>query len=656
VEESEMQWLKQRTMFYGFILSAALIFAQDALSPRNANYDIEVRLDPATKMLTARQTLTWTNKSQRATDYLPMHLYLNAFSSMRSTFVLESGGQLRGDRMSSRKFGYIRIDKLIHEGEDRTAELYYDRPDDGNPHDSTVIVLPLKRDVLPGETVRLEINFRARLPRVFARTGYAEIKEREMTFFMVGQWFPKIGVLEEDGWNCHQFHGSTEFFSDFGVYNVYIEVPQKYVVGASGALLDSSRIDSSYKRYHYRASDVHDFAWTAYPGFVELNDTLGTTALRLLYNPGNERKARLQMDALKEGMAIINGRIGRYPYPTLTVVNPPPGAGGAAGMEYPTLITGGSIDNLPPELPISHATTTLHEYGHQYFYGIVASNEFEHSWMDEGFTTFIEDYLVDTMYPTNLPPFMPVVKSIDFKRLAYTSQPNSYTLLDTMYMQRRSNTYGINAYMRPGTLLETFRRLLGDDAFFMFMQTYFETWKFRHPYPEDVFAIMQSSTAADFSWFIDDYMRHEGKVDFMVKRVISREIEDTEEYYPLPFVHQLSNYQPADTNTTYFRNEISIYNDGDGRFPVEIVITFADSTTYDASAHVDGLSGRRHFDFDLLSTSRIERVEIDPRRVMLIDLNFSNNNWAREADAPAAKYTGYMKFISRSMLQLIMGM
>ena len=174
----------------GFLTSAALA----ALSDHVVRYDITARLDPAAKTITGHETLTWHNESPDAVPELRFHLYLNAFQNERSTFIRESGGQLRGDTMAKDDWGYIEITRMqLASGRDLTHVIRFVHPDDNNADDQTVIAVPLPESVPPGRTITLGIDFLSKLPKVFARTGYHE------DFFMVGQWFPKIGVYEKAG-------------------------------------------------------------------------------------------------------------------------------------------------------------------------------------------------------------------------------------------------------------------------------------------------------------------------------------------------------------------------------------------------------------------------------------------------------------------------
>ncbi len=230
------------------------------------DYRIDVRLNDATRELEGRERLTWRNPSTDEVRDLWFHLYLNAFKNTRSTFIRESGGQLRGDRMAEGKWGWIDVTSIrVAGGPERRGDLRFEHPDDDNADDRTVVRLPLADPVAPGRSITLDIAFHAKLPQVFARSGYFG------HYYLVGQWFPKIGVYEpagmrgrtSGGWNCHQYHGSSEFYADYGHYLVNITVPARFVVGATGQEVARRTNRDGTATFTYEQGDVHDFAWTA---------------------------------------------------------------------------------------------------------------------------------------------------------------------------------------------------------------------------------------------------------------------------------------------------------------------------------------------------------------------------------------------------------
>ncbi len=369
-----------------------------AKASKIANYTIDVALQPATKTLKASQTLVWTNTSTKAINDLQFHMYLNAFKDMNSTFMRGSGGKLRTDQADITKsinFGSIKITKaILNNGLNLMPNMRFIQPDDGNTRDQTVLEILLPRAVNPGETISVVMEFESKLPKIFARTGWAS-----NDYFFIGQWFPKIGVLEKDGkWNCHQFHANTEFYADFGTYNVNITVPQSFTVAATGSKISETKLKSGLKTMHFEAENVHDFAWTASPHFVAYSENYKGLELKAFMQPEHKNMADRYFESVKNAIDFIEKHVGKYPHKTLSMIDPSYEGSGSGGMEYPTLITCGASWGLGRWAKYQEIVT-IHEFVHQYFQGILASNEFENSWLDEGFTQYLEGRIMDTYYP-----------------------------------------------------------------------------------------------------------------------------------------------------------------------------------------------------------------------------------------------------------------
>jgi hypothetical protein len=381
-----------------------------------ADYEMAVSLDAERHLLQGRERVRWLNTTDTPTAELWWHLYLNAFANEDSSFMREIGPRRlrfgrRGDDMS---WGWTRITRIaLAGGDDLLPTLEFMRPDDDNVEDFTVARVRLPAEVPPGAAVEVELEFEAQLPSIIARTGFAG------DFHLAGQWFPKLGVFEgADGWNCHQYHANSEFFADFGSYQVTLDLPAGWIVGATG--VEISRVEtrdggSAPLRVSYAADRVHDFAWTAAPPALmeaiasdfepgrdvprEWLERAATTLelsaaelelppcrLRLLLPRSQLGLAERHLRAARFGLAWLGVWYGPYPYPELTIVVPPISADEAGGMEYPTFVTG-YARSLTPMLVVHGRslieTVVIHEIGHQYFYGLVASNEFEQAFRSD---------------------------------------------------------------------------------------------------------------------------------------------------------------------------------------------------------------------------------------------------------------------------------
>ena len=496
-----------------------------------ASYEISCRLDAEAKTITGSQILTWTNTTSRPAGTLQFHLYLNAFRNTRSTFWREHGGR-RGSSDVPESWGSIELEELAlsSDGTDLLPGLRYIAPDDGNPDDRTVAEVPLPRPVEPGQTISVTMRFVSRLPRVSVRTGY------KGDFFLAAQWFPKIGVLEENGWNCHQFHSNSEFFADFGDYDVTIDAPARYKgkIGATGVLVSERETSEGRVFARFRQDSVHDFAWTADPDFRVLTDIfrepgIGDVEIRLFQQPEHLGQAERTFRAAKASLSGYGRVLGPYPYPTLTVVDPPWGARGAGGMEYPTFITAGTHLIAPASIQEPEGVT-VHEAGHQYFYGLLASNEFEEPWLDEGFNTYMTDRVLKSVYGdphsylevfgVRAPLGIDVRRPLDDNRRYFAHATDAPLGLPSWKYGSR-DAYGALVYSKTALALATIERLVGTAAMDKALRLYADRWRFRHPRTSDFIAALSEATGGDQSRLFDRIFFTSGTVDYAVAEAVT---------------------------------------------------------------------------------------------------------------------------------------
>ncbi|RYG70887.1 M1 family peptidase, partial [bacterium] len=346
-----------------------------------ADYTLSATLDPDTHTVHGEGTLHWKNASSVPVREVWIHLYLNAFKNERSTFLREPVGDFRGGATPS-TWGHIDVRRFaLREGPDKKpVELWQDAElRRAGDVDETDVRVPLPREIAPGEAVTFEMTWDDKLPSIVERTGF------DGTFHMVAQWFPKIARLEPDGrWAHFAFHHLTEFYADYGTYDVTLDVPDTYTVGATGPA-QPARIEGGRRVERRVQSDVHDFAWMAWANdkCQTFTDTVEGVNVTVIYPPGFRVVALRELTAMRVTLPFFNKHFGKYPYPTLTIVHPPESAHEAGGMEYPTLITTGGSWIGPPGV-LTPELVTVHEYGHQYFYGLLGSDEVNWPFLDEG--------------------------------------------------------------------------------------------------------------------------------------------------------------------------------------------------------------------------------------------------------------------------------
>jgi hypothetical protein len=464
-----------------------------------ANYTLHARLDTQHHTVNGDGSLRWRNTSRGPVRDVWFHLYLNGFADEQSLFAQSSGGIHRGNTQG--RFGHIEVTSLaLATGENL---LQGATNDPAFPADRSQLHVTLPREIAAGEEIEITMRWIAVLPEVYARTGYKN------SFHMVAQWFPKIAVLEPDGrWAHFAFHGNSEFYADFGRYDVTVTVPHGYVVGATGVASEPVRHTPEGERHHFTIDSVHDFAFTAWDHFRERRDEHGPVALRVLYPPGFEHAAEITVATLRRAMPRYAERYGAYPYPGLTVVIPPEDAEGAGGMEYPTLITTGDAWWMPVAVhTLEHVT--LHEFMHQYFYGLVASNENADPFLDEGFTEYatalgLEDHHGSSGSLIDVPSLGIHLGAFAFEAFESSRIEHPLVVASGAADFPTFASYGKHIYPRTATILRTAERLVGSVRFEQAMHAYATTWRFRHPKPDDFFSVMRTQLGDSV---VDDFFR-----------------------------------------------------------------------------------------------------------------------------------------------------
>jgi len=601
-------------------------FSLAGLSEPIVDYHIKAKLIPEEKSVLGEEELTWINDSNKYISELQFHLYLNAFKNSRSTFMKERGGVPRKLRSNRKNWGYIEIDKIqVKDGPDLTSTIEYLQPDDDNKDDQTVAKVALPRPVPPQGKITLHIDFYSKLPRVVARAGYHK------DFYFVAQWFPKIGVLWKGEWNCHQYHANSEFFADFGVYRVEITVPEGFVVGATGKRIEASRNEDDTITYTHFQENVHDFAWTACPNFVEFrknysleNPPVDTEMILLIHRSHRNQRQRY-LSALKNAIEFYSQNYGPYPYPTVTLVDPPLGGLGAGGMEYPTLFTSLAFSWMPKGVYMTEMVT-IHEFGHGYWYGIIGSNEFEEAWLDEGINSYSEIKAMKKYYGEDSSMFnIHDVKISDlvFHRLRIIASSRMDPILKNSWDYYSGATYGINVYSKAAFMLLTLENYLGEDVMSEIMKTFYERWKFKHPTSQDFIALAEEVSGRDLGWFFDQFLSSPDKLDYAIGKLRSREVKEPEGILEgEQGLFEETEREEAQAQEKKYRNEVVVVRKGELIFPQEILITFEEGE--EIREEWDGKERWKRFVY--LRPYRLKSAQVDPDNKVLLDNNFLNNS------------------------------
>jgi len=587
------------------------------------DYRIQAKLLTEEKIISGEEILTWLNTGDIPVSELQFHLYLNAFKNNRSTFMKESGGSHRGFSLDKDRWGYIDVTSIkIQGGPDLTPSMEYIQPDDQNPDDQTVMRVSLPEPLPPGETVSLEIIFQSKLPQVFARSGY------KGNFFMVGQWFPKIGVWENGAWNCHQYHSNSEFYADFGVFEVELTLPEDFVVGATGKQVKEVENSDGTMTYTYYQEKVHDFAWTACPDFVEIrkpftldNPPVQTEMIFLIHRSHLKLKERYK-ESLCNGLEFYSQNYGAYPYETITLVDPPLNALGAGGMEYPTLFTSMGSCFFPEGLRMPEMVT-IHEFGHGYWYGMVGSNEFEEAWLDEGINSYSEIKAMDHYYGEGRSMIdLGSVKigDLGYQRTSMMGLSKRDPIMTKSWKFYSSASYSANVYAKAAITLLTLEKYLGENVMAQVMKTYFQRWKFKHPRSEDFFAVAEEVSGQELDWFFNQFFKTPGQLDYSIGRIRSVEIKDPHGIFKGELMEPDKKKDKTEEKT--YKNEVVVFRKGDLFFPQEIQIVFENGE--EIRETWDGQERWKRFEY--FKPVKLKMARIDPENKIPLDINLMNNS------------------------------
>ncbi|GLQ49668.1 M1 family metallopeptidase [Dyella flava] len=648
---------------------------EPTLSDRVVSYTIDADLDAAKHAVSGKEHMTWRNRSDRAVRSVYFHLYLNAFQNQGSTFfternVLDKAGGSRGEAVLKKgQWGWIRLQSVQQDGTALTWQFVH--PDGGPESDQTVVRIDLAQPVPAGGTLALDIDFLSQLPRVVERTGWWG------DFNLVGQWFPKIGMLELPGergatqvrWNVHEFHFNSEFYADFGLYDVHLTVPSDYTVGAVGQLQGTPEQKDGKTTYHFVQGDVHDFAWVAAKDFKTLDGSYvgpgsPKVAVRVTYPPEYVASAAPTLKSSIDAIGYFSRTLAPYPYPTLTVVIPPYNADEAGGMEYPTFFTSEGYKYVEPDTWTQMASdfVNIHEFGHGYFYGILASNEFEEPILDEGLNEFWDNRMLrerhqDLVLATPFTKWLgltPHISGFAVERLTAGLQHPRDPLAQNSWDRFSSFSYG-TVYSRTTTAMHDLEARLGQPALEKAFRLYYQRWRFRHPSVADLRAALidSSGDAKDVDQIFDQYVYGTGVTDDGISSI------DTSEVLPQAGVFWKDGKQ-TEVVATELDKQIDQQRDAwtkahphpkpgeAGPFPWHSTITvvrhgvpapellrvnYADGTHEDVVWDDD----RRWARFDFIKPSKVVSAELDPDGHNYLDTDRLNNSQSTEPNGAASR-------------------
>lgn len=600
-----------------FGLVSPLLFAQttpvnssfSTYWQQRADYKMVIDVDVKNYQYHGQQTLTYTNHSPDVLNTIYYHLYYNAFqpdSEMDSRLqtIADPDGRMVNETKDSNKpkyeskiallkpdeTGYIKVNKLTQNG----MPLHY-------KIEGTVLEVKLAQPVLSGEQAIFDMDFDAQIPKMIRRGGR---NSQDDIALSMTQWYPKMAVYDHEGWHTDPYI-MREFYGEWGNFDVTLHIDKKYVVAGTGYVQNPQEVGCGYenpnvalqipktnkKTWHFYAPNVHDFSWAADPDYN--HDQLITKdgiVLHFFYKKYKNQWKEMQPFAVK-AMEFYNQWLGKYYYDQYSIIQ-----GGDGGMEYGmcTLISGGQKTN-------GLLSAVIHEMGHAWFQFAVATNESQHPWMDEGFTTFVEILnkqnlnLITSKYPF----------SGEYQAYYYSINSGFDEPLTTHADHYFSNTsYGINAYSKGCVFLSQLAYIIGWENTQLTLKNYYKLWKGKHPTPNDFIRIAEKTSNLHLGWYLNEFTATTHTIDYAVEIINN--------------------------------DEIHLKRLGEMPMPIDVTITYIDGSEEEFYIPLNLMRGEKkstatllkdwdwaHPNYSFKTSKKIKKATIDPS-LLMADVNLNN--------------------------------
>lgn len=589
-------------------------------------YYMEVDMDVKTNRLQGVQKVKYTNNSPEDLNKVFYHLYFNAFQpgsmmDVRSRTIQDPDRRV-GTRIFNLKedeIGYQKIKSLKQNGKPLKYEVV-----------GTILEVQLNEPIKAGQSANFDMEFEAQVPIQIRRTGR---DNAEGVRYSMAQWYPKMAEYDYQGWHADEYIG-REFYGVWGNYELKLSIDKDYIVGGTGYLQNPLEIGHGYEdagqkvnqkirdgklTWHFKAPNVHDFMWAADPEYIHDKLTMKNgMVLNFLHKKGqNEENWKALMPLTEMSFEYANEHFGQYPYKQFSVIQ-----GGDGGMEYPmsTLITGsrGSLLGV-----------TVHESMHDWYHGVLGSNEALHPWMDEGFTSYASTRIMQHIARVTKGEVDPAVT---LENLGNNSGQSSYVRLaksgNEEPMSTHSDHYYLNgaysasAYGKGAVWMSQLGYVIGEEARDKGLIEYFDTWKFKHPNPTDVMRVFEKVSDLELDWYNEYFVYTTKQIDYGVKEVAG---EGDKTKITLERVNLMP--MPMDVVVTYKDGTKEVHYMAlrmmRGEKPAE--------TNDNRIVHPDWAWVNPTYEFALdRPISDVVSVEIDPSGRMA-DVDRENNKWQAEA-------------------------
>ena len=511
------------TLNFGTIMAQSSTYWQ-----QHVDYKMEVTMDVKNYQYKGKQELVYTNNSSDTLKSVYYHLFNNAFqpgSEMDARLhsikdpdgrmvnkVTIDGKEVKVSRIESLKpneIGYLKISNFKQDGVDAAAKTV-----------GTILEVTLAKPILPNTKTTFTLDFDGQVPVQIRRSGRNNNEGVELS---MSQWYPKMAEFDFEGWHADPYI-AREFHGVWGDFDVTINIDKDYILGGSGYLQNQNEIGHGYQdegvtvvypkktkmlSWHFVAPMVHDFVWAADKNYIhDVVKGPNDVALHFLYKnyPKTVENWKKLEPMMVKVMDFYNKNIGDYPYKQYSFIQ-----GGDGGMEYAmsTLMLGnGTLEGI-------YGTAT-HELGHSWFQHILASNESKHPWMDEGFTTYVEDLAINELSDKKVAnPFEGNYKA--YYSLVNSGKEQPQTTHGDRYEENRP--YSISSYVKGSMFLSQLRYVIGDDKLAETIKRYFHDFKFKHPTPNDIKRSAERVSGANLDWYLVDWTETTNTIDYGIKAV-----------------------------------------------------------------------------------------------------------------------------------------
>ncbi|MCH8954681.1 M1 family metallopeptidase [candidate division KSB1 bacterium] len=615
-----------KTRFLTFSILSLLLFtnlnANEKYWQQFVHYKMDVMLLPVEHALTGTETIEYKNNSPDTLRKFFLYLYPNAYRNNNTIYTSEARKYYRKILPSMKDAGYIEIEsfRIINSdssGQEKSLSAFQ--------VNDTILEAELPDPLPPGGELKVELSFYLKIRKFNRRAGYRESQ------YDFAQWYPKVCVYDETGWNAEPFHNLGEFYGEFGTFDVNIQVPFEYIVGATGEVVEGDpgwdlvKVDTSLTKAQWReqlkktkaeirkqseegdlrtvkfhAENVHDFAWITCPDFLYESGEWDGIPIHVLYRSRvKSRWSKTALERSARALEWLSEKFGRYPYPQLTVTH------GLlrGGMEYPMLVMNSSESE----------GLILHEVGHIYFYGILGNNEWKEAWLDEGFTSFQTRWYMETRYgsqgfdrrerlkrSTWLQKRRPARTSREANRaraLSYMNSGHNEPISKPAYTYKEPAGYSINAYTKGAFFFDMLKHVVGDDIFEEICHEYFERWKFKHVNRARFQQVCEDVSGMKLGWFFEQWLDKSLTVDYSLGKVEKRQVD------------------------SLWQTDVSIIKEEKGTMPVDVQLTTQSGDTLIKRWNGVEKVGKVTFK----TSGKPDKVILDPKDAILDNSRFNNS-------------------------------